>query len=432
MVLNLLQSTVRADFAARPGALAALLRSEVATVDALYVHVPFCASKCHYCDFYSLAGHLEEGDAFLGALEREIVLHRGLLGGRLVRPRTIFIGGGTPTLLSPGQLGRLMGSIRGAIDAAELIEFTVEANPNTFDAEKAAVLASAGVNRVSFGAQSFIAEELRTLQRDHDPESVPAAFATARAAGISNLNVDLIFGIPGQTLQSLEHSMERALALRPRHLSVYSLIYEPNTAMTARLHRGEFAPIDEELELAMFELVHGRLGAAGFERYEISNHAQAGFECRHNLQYWQARNWLAWGPSAAAQFAAPVGEPRAWRWKNVGSLAHYLEALREESPVLPWTGMEARSTRQWVAEAATFWLRLASGLRYGEFAGHVGADAAGVRDALEGALRQYAELGLVELRADRARITDAGVLVSNRIFADVLAGFGDLERQSAE
>ncbi|HVS73414.1 MAG TPA: radical SAM family heme chaperone HemW [Phycisphaerae bacterium] len=431
MVLNLLQSAVRPDFAAVPRELEALWRSGMAGVDALYVHVPFCASKCHYCDFYSLAGHLEEADAFLDALEREIELHRRVMGGCALRPRTIFIGGGTPTLLSPAQLERLTGLIRGAIDRAGLLEFTVEANPNTFDAEKAAVLAASGVNRLSFGAQSFNVEELRTLQRDHDPESVPTAFATARAAGISNLNLDLIFGIPGQTLRSLEYSLERALALAPRHLSVYSLIYEPNTPMTARLHRGEFAPIDEELELAMFDLVHSRLRAEGFARYEISNHAQAGFECRHNLQYWQARSWLAWGPSAAAQFAASGGEPRAWRWKNVGSLAHYLDALRDEARALPWTGLEARSARQWIAEAATFWLRLAAGLNYGEFASHIEADAAAVRTGMESVLRRYADLGLVELSAERVRITDAGVLVSNRVFGDVLAGLGEAASEAS-
>src|ERR1035437_7476680 len=193
--------------------------------DALYVHVPFCTTKCHYCDFYSIAGHLDQADAFLDAMGAEIALW----GGKMERisPETIFVGGGTPTLLDAGRLEKLLGMIRGAIDDSRLVEFTVEGNPNTFDADRAAALVRHGGNRGSFGGQSFVAEELRTLQRDHDPENVAKAFAIARAAGLDNLNVDLIFGIPGQTLESWEYSLSQALALGgggeagPEHMSCY-------------------------------------------------------------------------------------------------------------------------------------------------------------------------------------------------------------------
>jgi len=155
------------------------------------------------------------------------------------------------------------------------------------------------VNRISFGVQSFNPAELRMLQRDHDPASVAEAFAVARSAGLTNLNLDLIFGIPGQTLASWEYSLARALELDPTHLSCYSLIYEPQTAMTTRLRQGAFQKIDEENELAMFEHVYRRLRAAGFTRYETSNYARS-LPCRHNLIYWKAGNWLGLGPTAAA------------------------------------------------------------------------------------------------------------------------------------
>ncbi|MGN6369941.1 MAG: radical SAM family heme chaperone HemW [Phycisphaerae bacterium] len=384
-----------------------------AAVDALYVHVPFCSTKCHYCDFYSLAGHLEHADQFLHALAEEISQWTERLPR--IQPETIFIGGGTPTLLDPPRISRLLALITQAIDPSRLREFTIEANPNTFDADRASALVSHGVNRISFGAQSFNPAELRTLQRDHDPENVPRAFDLARAAGIDNLNLDLIFGIPGQTLDSWEFSLARALDLRPRHMSCYSLTYEPNTAMTARMKRGEFAPIDENLELAMFEHVYHRMRAAGFDRYEVSNYALPGFECRHNIHYWKGGNWLAWGPSAA-------GHLSGWRWKNVGSLAHYLDALLPPAApaVLPMTQLEHLSPMHWAGEVATFWLRLSAGLDYAEFRARTGVDA---RPVLERALKKFADMGFVELTPHRALLVEKAVPVSNAILRDVLAAF---------
>ncbi len=384
-VLEGVREAARPTYAALPAETAGM----GSAIEALYIHVPFCTSKCHYCDFYSLAGHMEEADSFLEAMEREAELQEGHFG-KLV-PETIFIGGGTPTLLDAGRLEQLLSIIDRHIDRRRLVEFTVEGNPNTFDAERARVLAGRGVNRLSFGAQSFVADELKTLQRDHDPENVAKAFEIARAAGFENLNVDLIFGIPGQTMATWEYSLGSALALGPTHMSCYSLTYEPNTAMTARMKRGEFQEIDEGLELEMFEHVYARMRGAGFERYEVSNYARGsggGNVCRHNVNYWKGANWAAWGPSAA-------GHVGGRRWKNVGSLAHYLEALLGEGGrvgdggrvkvkkskgvkgVLPLTQMEHLSKGAWAGEVAAFWLRLGEGLLYGEFLERTGVEGAG-------------------------------------------------------
>jgi oxygen-independent coproporphyrinogen III oxidase len=412
-------------------ALPTTLARQASLIDALYVHVPFCTSKCHYCDFYSVAGHLDRAGEYLAALAREIELHEAFFG--VPRPQTVFIGGGTPTLLPTDSLRRLLELLRQRMDLSRVTEYTIEANPNTFDLCKAQVLAAGGVNRVSFGAQSFHAAELRMLERDHDPESVPAAFAAAREAGLSNLNVDLIFGIPGQTLASWDVSLARALELEPSHMSCYSLIYEPNTPMTARLRTGDIHRIDEDTELAMFEHVYRRLRDAGFTRYETSNYARSA-PCQHNLIYWRAGNWLGLGPSAGSHVARPEIEdqttghevPVAWQWKNVGSLTHYLDALRPGASTPPCTQMERLTRRRWAAGAGVFWLRLNEGLNFEEFGARTGVD---VRAALRRVLTPFLDLGLVELTTRNARITDRGVAVSDHILKRVLAGIEDERRE---
>jgi len=387
-------------------------QAETPRIDAVYAHMPFCTTKCHYCDFYSLAGHLDQADAYLDALEREAALQARQLP-MPARPETIFIGGGTPTLLEPPHLERMLRAVTRWLDLSALREFTIEANPNTFSPERAEVLARAGVNRISFGAQSFVGAELAALQRDHDPQSVAPAMAMARAAGISNINLDLIFGIPGQTVDTWDYSLGQALELGTQHISCYSLMYEPNTKLTARKAAGDVVPMPEEDELRLFEHVYAKLRAAGFERYEVSNYARPGQECRHNLHYWTGGNWLALGPSAAAK----VG---AYKWKNVGSLAHYLEALAPADAVLPLTAVERLAPGHAAGELAMLWLRLASGMDYAAFEKKTGIAAKAV---VEQALARYARMGLVDLLPERAVIREHAVVLSDTLLGDVLAAF---------
>jgi len=384
-------------------------------IEALYVHVPFCTSKCHYCDFYSLADHLHQADDYLSALATEIQLTTALYGRPA--PSTIFIGGGTPTLLDPLRLKRLLGLIHQSIDSSRVTEFTIEANPNTFDAARAHVIAEAGINRISFGAQSFIPSELVTLQRDHDPASVPPAVALARSVGITNLNLDLIFGIPGQTAVTWHSSLSQALALAPKHLSCYSLIYEPNTAMTARMKKGEFQPINEDLELDLFNDTYAALRDANFERYEVSNFAlrsaTRSYRCQHNLHYWTGPNYLSWGPSASTHI---LGH----RWKNVPSLTRYLDALAAPSPVLPINEVEHLPSIQRAGELATLFLRLSDGLDFAHFQSLTGINP---HPPLASILKKYDGLDLLQLTATHLSLTEKAVPVSNTILADVLAAF---------
>lgn len=397
--------------AARPSFAPLPPGTRAAAARALYVHVPFCTTKCHYCDFYSVAGHIDQADDYLAALEREIALQTDAMGR--CAPQTVFIGGGTPTLLDARRLERLLTILHAAADLSHVTEFTVEGNPNTFSPDRAAVLARMGVNRVSFGAQSFIKSELETLQRDHDPENVPLAVAMAHAAGIDNINIDLIFGTPHQTPESWEYSLQRAIDLQPQHLSAYSLIYEPNTAMTARMKRGEFARLDEEVELTMFTRTYEMLRAAGLERYEVSNHSRPGLECQHNLHYWMGAEYVAWGPAAAAY----VG---GYRWKNVQSLSHYVDALRGPHPVLPLTQMERLDPLHRAGELAMLQLRLVRGIDFAAFIAATGVDP---RPLLTGVIGKYDGLGLLDLSATGLALTEKAVPVSDAIVADVLDAF---------
>lgn len=380
-------------------------------VAAIYVHIPFCTVKCHYCDFFSVAGHLDQAPALLTALDAELRLQIQHFGP--LRPETIFIGGGTPTLLPPPLLHRLMNILHQHIDFSTLREFTIEANPNTFDQDRAKVLHAAGVNRISFGAQSFVPAELLALQRDHDPKNVAAAVQFARDAGIGNINLDLIFAIPGQTLTSWDYSLDQALAVHPQHLSCYALMYEPNTPLTARLKAGHIQAAPEALEISLVEHTHARLAAAGFGRYEISNYARPGQECRHNLHYWQCSNHLAIGPSAWAFH-------HGTRWKNVPAINRYTAALLADTPAVPIVEMEHLAEVQRAGETAMLQLRLRAGLHWMEFQRRTGIDA---RHKLSRVLQKYHGLGYLEVSPERLALTDPAMIVSDTILADVLAAF---------
>ena len=247
---------------------------------AAYVHIPFCAHKCGYCDFASLAGVDHLADRYLVSLEAEMA--------RMGSPHevdTIFVGGGTPTRLDAEQLTRLLAAIRRWYPLAAGGEWTVEANPGTLDEAKADVLADGGVNRVSLGAQSFRPALLKALERNHDPADVPRALDLIRPR-FRRWSFDLIFGVPGSTLDDWQGDLDDALALDPSHLSCYGLVYEKGTALWKQWNAGEVRAVDEETERSMYEATMDRLAATGLPQYEISNFARPGHECRHNLVYW--------------------------------------------------------------------------------------------------------------------------------------------------
>ncbi len=373
------------------------------SLDGLYLHLPFCFHKCHYCDFYSVVdrpGHDRQAD-FTDALIREL---RSAADRHDLRPSTVFCGGGTPTLLRAELWQRLLGTLweLGVLDRCE--EFTVEANPETVSRELMDQLVTGGVNRVSIGAQSFQRPLLQMLERWHDPDNVGRAVRLARDAGIDDVSLDLIFATPGQDVAMLDADLDAALALGPDHLSVYGLTYEPGTAMTARLRAGRVTRCDEDVEADMFDHVGARLAAEGFGRYEISNWARPAHACGHNLMYWTGGDWRGIGPSAASHVAGH-------RWRNAPDLARYLA----DSPDPPTLDHERLAGDDAVGERLMLMLRLRRGVPAAWLDENVPADHPRREE-----LHQLRGLGLLEWHADHLRLTDVGLRVADSVIARLL------------
>lgn len=372
------------------------------SIRGLYLHVPFCFHRCHYCDFYSVVAAEAEAQAqqaaFTAALTWEIA---DRAAGLEARPDTVFTGGGTPTLLAPGHWRTLLAALReaGLLEAVD--EFTVEANPETVTAELAQTLAAGGVTRASIGAQSFNPVHLKTLERWHDPANVRRSIDHFRAAGIDRLNLDLIFAIPGQSLDDFAADLDAALGLGVEHLSCYALTFEPNTAMTTRLAKGQITRTPEELESAMYELAMDKLAAAGFEQYEISAWARPGAQSRHNLHYWRDEDYLGLGPGAASHVAGV-------RWKNKPHLPQYIAG----SPKHPVVEVETRDAAGRAGD------RLMMGLRLREGVETAWLNAAFAERADD--LAMMRDAGLLEDDADRTRLTRRGLLVADSVLARLI------------
>lgn len=376
----------------------------------LYLHVPFCTHKCHYCDFYSIVDSRDRQQAFTDRLVRELAAMAPLAG----HLRTVFVGGGTPSLLRPYLWEQLLTALREHFTLAPDAEFTVECNPETVSDDLMPVLAAGGVNRVSMGAQSFNRDHLATLERRHDPDRLPIAAETVRRAGIGRLSVDLISGVPGQTLDQWHADLTAALALGTEHLSAYTLTYEPGTAMTARLLRGEFAKTDDDLEADMYEHTVATLRAAGLDRYEVSNHARPGAECRHNLAYWRQESWLAAGPSASAHV-------NGWRWKNTPRLDDYLAG--DDEGFAPVCELERPDPRRSLMDRLMTSVRL----REGVDAPRALADARAfdAEQPLAEAAAACAREGWLEPTPSRWRLTDAGFLFADRVAAELITAVAE-------
>lgn len=368
----------------------------------LYLHIPLCFHKCHYCDFYSVehdvASESQRQQAFTDALLRELDMVAGVLD---LQPQTVFAGGGTPTLLAARHWRRILEAMARLGVLRRVVEFTVEANPETVTAELAATLADGGVNRVSIGAQSFDARHLKTLERWHDPRNVAVAVDHFRRAGIDNINLDLIFAIPGQTASDVEADLATALALGTTHLSYYGLTYEPNTAMTQRLRMGQVQRIDEDLEARMYGLILDRMADAGFEHYEISAFARAPHHrCRHNLTYWTCGSYVGLGPGAASHIDGR-------RWKVAPRIGDYID----HSPQPPLIDVEQLDTPQRTAERLMMNLRLRDGVALDWLATAL-PDARRIDDLIA--------LGLLERTATHLRLTRRGLFVSDSVIAELV------------
>jgi oxygen-independent coproporphyrinogen III oxidase len=371
---------------------------------AAYVHIPFCSHKCGYCDFASLAGVDHLADRYLSALEREIE-------AALVEPQevdTIFVGGGTPTRLDAPSLARLTTMIRRWLILAPGGEWTVEANPGTLDTAKADVLAEAGVDRVSLGAQTFQADLLRVLERDHGRRHVEQALELVRPR-FARWSLDLIFGVPGSTIDTWRADLEIALGLGPAHLSCYGLVFEKGTALWHERQSGRVEPVDEETERTMYEWTIERLGAAGLDMYEISNFAVPGHESRHNLAYWSNDAYFGFGVGAARYL-------RGVRSVNTRDINAYLRRIESGMPATGPT--EELSAEDRARETAILMLRRTRcGIERSDFELRTGFDLDSL--ALD-TITRYQMRGLLEDNGRRVRLSHEGLFVADQILCDFL------------
>ncbi len=370
----------------------------------LYLHIPFCQSRCIYCDFYSTTS-LSLRETFTERLCREMEQRRGELPSR--RLRTVYIGGGTPSQLPPACLRRVAEETRRLFEVTEETEFTVEANPDDVTPEWVAEARSCGVNRVSMGVQSLSDGTLRLLRRRHTAAQARAAVETLRAGGITDISIDLIYGLPGQSGTDFRRDLSEALALPVTHLSAYALTVEEGTPLAAMLSRGELRLPDEETVRSEYEALMDRAAEAGFEHYEISNFARPGFRSRHNSAYWDGETpYLGCGPGAHSF------DGHATRRHNLPDLAAYLAATD-----LPPFREERLTADERYDETVFTALRTRDGLSLDAVARHFGAETLAF---LEKSARPHIAAGRLETRDGRLRLTRAGIFVSDGVMSDLM------------
>ena len=361
-----------------------------ATARHLYVHFPFCARICPYCAFYKTRGNAAGVTRFCEALVRE------LQGTAALLPSTIYFGGGTPSALTTAQLEFILSAFHQRLDLSELKEWTIEANPGSVSARKAGLLKKLGVNRISLGVQSWDNDLLSLLGREHNAAQAEESFRIFRDAGFSNTSIDLMFALPGQTERQWRDSLQKTIALEPEHISTYCLTYEEDTEFLARFERGEFS-VHDETEARFLEMAMATLQQAGYEHYEISNYARAGFRSEHNQGYWRGADYIGLGPSA---FSTRGFE----RWQNVADHHEYARRLfADESPI---AAVETLTPAMKRTERIALGLRTHDGIA----AETISMDRA----------RELSRAGLLRHDTDRVVLTRAGKLLADSVAGELL------------
>ncbi|MCL6460225.1 MAG: radical SAM family heme chaperone HemW [Gorillibacterium sp.] len=376
--------------------------------DAVYIHIPFCTNKCYYCDFNSYVLKGQPVLDYLDAMERELDRTVQAVPPGVIK--TIFVGGGTPTVLLPDQMEIFLRMVNTYFpDRAADFEFTMEANPGTTDLDKLTVMKAYGVNRVSFGAQSFDSELLKRIGRIHNPDDVFRSLENARTVGFRNLSIDLMFGLPEQTLAILDQSLDIALGLDLQHYSIYGLKVEEHT-LFHNLYMKDRLPLpEEEEEVAMFSLIMEKLAKAGYGQYEISNFAKPGFESKHNCAYWQNKSYYGIGAGAH-------GYVRGERHANIKGVGPYIEASREHLPRLE-TNLLSRNEA--MEDFMMVGMRMLSGVKENDFAAQFDTS---IRAVFGKALDKLLHMGLLEEteQGQGYRLSPQGLFLGNEVFAEFI------------
>ncbi|MDX1613588.1 MAG: radical SAM family heme chaperone HemW [Candidatus Promineifilaceae bacterium] len=375
----------------------------------LYLHIPFCRHRCAYCDFNTYTGLEAIREAYADGLVREI----RQVAGVLKRPaNTVFFGGGTPTLMPADAIDRILRELESGFQLAADTEVTMEANPETVDTDYLAAVRGSGVNRLSIGMQSANAGELAFLERQHDFASVAQAVRAARAAGFANVSLDLIYGLPNQTLASWGASLEVALTLEPDHLSLYALTIESGTPMHRWLHNDQIQAPDPDMAADQYELACELLDRVGFQHYEISNWARPGRACQHNLSYWRNNQYLGFGAGAH-------GHADGFRYEVVRQPRAYLARLQDQvADSYPWSAAvrvkEKLTVKEAMIDCVLMQLRLLQeGLDLATFQRKFGSS---LREAFPGVTEELISWGLLQQVGQSLRLTPRGWLLSNQVF----------------
>ncbi len=374
---------------------------------ALYVHFPFCVRKCLYCDFNSRAGSEIPQAAYIDALVREMELRCDTLPEETYAS-TLYLGGGTPSLLEPALVERIINAASRLFSLKPTAEITIEANPGTVNRERLADYRSAGVNRLSLGIQSFSEDMLACLGRVHTVHDGLSSFAAARTAGFANIGIDLIHSLPGQTLEMWRAELDRAVDLRPEHISAYGLTIEAGTPFHAMERSGELALPDEETAAEMFENTSEQLGEAGFEHYEISNFSLPGFRSRHNQVYWQRGNYLGFGAGAHSFLSSP---PFGSRWKNPDTPESYMQSIAYD--VAPEEEQSILTEQEAMSESLFLGLRMMEGVDGKSFRLEFGRP---LEEVYPEEMRALLSEGLLEWQKGHLRLTCRGFILANQVF----------------
>ncbi|MCH8108286.1 MAG: radical SAM family heme chaperone HemW [Chloroflexi bacterium] len=386
----------------------------------LYIHIPFCKTKCPYCDFNTYQGIEGLMGPYLEALTSEL----GLWGRVLARPTvtTIFFGGGTPSYLPDGHIGRILAEAASAFDVGPDAEITIEANPGDLDTRACHQLLSAGVNRLSIGVQSLDNGLLELLGRRHDADQAVEAFHTARDAGFANVNLDLMYGLPRQTLTQWRDTVERLVSLSPAHISLYCLTLEEGTPLHHWVRQGKLPEPDPDLAADMYQHARESLAQAGYQHYEISNWSMPGFPARHNLVYWLNRPYLGVGPGAHSH----IGDYRFWDVNSPGDYMLRVKKWEDSKPnpfgsfageeldtVAPLADREHIGLDTACAEIMFLGLRLLEGMDLDQASAQVGDD---LQARYASQIGELTELGLLERQGSRLRLTEHAYLIANQVF----------------
>ena len=361
-----------------------------------YVHIPFCTQICYYCDFSKVFIKNQPVDSYLEHLLEEFQSYD------IQKLRTLYIGGGTPTALSASQLEVLLDGLTKNLDLSVLEELTIEANPGDLDADKIAVLKNSAVNRVSLGVQTFDDKMLKKIGRSHLEKDIYENIDRLKLAGFDNISIDLIYALPGQTMEQVKDNVAKAIGLDIPHMSLYSLILENHTVFMNRMRRGKLPLPKEELEAEMFEYIIAELERAGFEHYEISYFSKPGFESSHNLMYWDNAEYYGIGAGAS-------GYVNGVRYKNHGPIRHYLSAVEEGNARIT---EEHLSQKEQMEEEMFLGLRKKSGVSMARFEEKFGRSFEGLYGEIVNDLVQQ---GLVQIEGDRVRMTKRGLFLGDTV-----------------